>query len=445
MAKPPNSQAPLHPNVEDVDTIGQISQHPNIEDQDVTERISPHRDIEDQDTIGQISQHPNIEDQDTTEQVSWHNQPPMNAPMPEVSRQNSLHPEAFRQASLHPESAQNFEQRSFPPFPSQASLHPENASAAPVGQGYITPRTIAAPPQKRSRNIALILVVLVVLIAVAAAGYVGYTHLTPAAPTQGTITTTPLNNTIMYAGVAITVVRAQQTTRFLDDPNVKNTNPSAMIRLTMQAQNKTNAAANIEYNRIASLVTPDGKVITPTYVKAVPGVAQSATQMGTVDFIVPANTQLAQVNVRIGATNEAQMDVPLTAHADMSKYATKTMHVSGTAAYQGLNWSVVSAKTSFSNGNQQAGKGLYFMVLTLSVDNTLTQTAIPGSPFDFLRLKVGNTTAMPQDSTLPLSYAVGATGKTGTVMFQAPQNATQLTLVFLGVNGFNQQTLNFHL
>jgi hypothetical protein len=42
-------------------------------------------------------------------------------------------------------------------------------------------------------------------------------------------------------------------------------------------------------------------------------------------------------------------------------------------------------------------------------------------------------------------FAAEETGKTGTVTFMVPQNATSLTLLFQQTGGFDAQTLAFQL
>jgi hypothetical protein len=89
-----------------------------------------------------------------------------------------------------------------------------------------------------------------------------------------------------------------------------------------------------------------------------------------------------------------------------------------------------------------------YITATLSVDNTLSQEAITGSPYTYVRLKAGNALLSPQATTLPVSFATGETGKTGTVTFLAPQNSSTFTLVLQpqGQNsGFDPASTDFQL
>ena len=141
------------------------------------------------------------------------------------------------------------------------------------------------------------------------------------------------------------------------------------------------------------------------------------------------------------------MNVPLLQGTNLAQYAPKTTNLTGTFQYLGLNWSLVNATTQLSISGKQASKGMHYVTVMLNVDNTLAQTAISGSPYDYIRLKAGNIPATPVDTTLPVSFAAGATGKTGTVTFLVPQDATTLTLIMLAQpqSGFDQVTKDFQL
>jgi hypothetical protein len=309
----------------------------------------------------------------------------------------------------------------------------------------------ATPPPARNRPRLRTGVVLLLVLALVILGVVSYAAMSllgsglfKPAPVQAPITTVSVNASVTYAGVAVTVVNVQRSQNFLDDPHTSST---GMVRVHLQAQNKATEPVNLFYNNIAHLVLPGGKEVASTYVKAVVGVMPGATQAGTVDFAVPMTFKVNQLALRLGANNEAQIDIPLTANPDLSQYEPKTTQLNGKLSYLGLDWSLVSATTQLSMNTQQAGKGMHYVTVTLAVNNTLSQTAIPGSPFDYIRLKGGSVTASPVDSTLPVSFEAGAKNTSGTVTFLVPQNAQTLTLVLLAQKqgGFDQATVDFHL
>jgi hypothetical protein len=264
-------------------------------------------------------------------------------------------------------------------------------------------------------------------------------------PVQPTITTKPVNATSTYAGIAMTVTKVQQAQSFVDDPA---TSGDGMIRVYLQGQNKTTVPVNLLYKNIVYIVVPGGKTIAATYA-APPNIvlAPGAVKTGSVDFAVPINTKMDQLIVRLGAANEAQIDIPLAGNVDLTKYTPRTVNVEGKLQYLGLDWTLVNATSQLSIDGKQASKGMRYIVLTLAVDNTLVQTAIPGSAYDYIRLKAGNATITPDNTTLPVSFSAGAKDTRGTVTFLAPQNASTLTLMLVAQpgGGFDQATADFQL
>jgi hypothetical protein len=261
---------------------------------------------------------------------------------------------------------------------------------------------------------------------------------------QPPITTTSIGTTVTYAGVEITVLKAQQSQSFLDDAN---SSTSGMVRAQFQAHNLTAVPVKLKYTSITQLVLPGGRVISPVYVRSDVGVAPGVIRASFVDFAVPATVKVDQLTLRLGAANEAQMDIPLTGHADVSKYAPKTTNLHGQLQYLGLDWTLVSATSQVSVDGRQASRGMRYVTIALKVDNTLSQLVIAGSCYDYARLKAANVTVAPVNTTLPVSFAVGASGKTGTITFLAPQNATTMTLVFASKSnsGFDQTSVDIQV
>ncbi len=309
---------------------------------------------------------------------------------------------------------------------------------------YNAPLSPPMQPARKRRRLAPVIILLVILALLGGISYFALNYLNSVNSTQTTITTIPINSVVTYAGVAMTVLKVEQSQRFIDDPNSAN---DGMVRVQLQAQNKTAVPVNLMYNNIATLTIPGGKTVIPTYVKGNIGVAPGTTQTSIMDFAAPADTKVNQLVFRLGAADEAQMDIPLTQGANLDQYMPKMTKLNGTFQYLGLNWSLVSATTQLSIDGKQASKGMHYVTIMLSVSNTLSQTAISGSPYDYIRLKAGNITATPVNTTLPVSFASGANGKTGTVTFLVPQNTTTLTLILLAQpqSGFAQVTQDFQL
>jgi hypothetical protein len=115
--------------------------------------------------------------------------------------------------------------------------------------------------------------------------------------------------------------------------------------------------------------------------------------------------------------------------------------------YLGLDWTLVNATSQLSVDGRQASKGMRYVTITLKVSNTLSQVVIAGSAYDYARLKAASMTVAPVNTTLPVSFEAGASGKTGTITFLAPQNATTMTLVFTSKSnsGFDQASADIQV
>ena len=306
--------------------------------------------------------------------------------------------------------------------------------------------------RRRPGRMGWVLLVLILLVLLGAGGYLIFSLFSThgsgpgigGSNSQSPITTIQVHETVTYAGVEVTVLNVQQSQNFLDDPN---SNTDGMVRLNVQEHNPTTARISWLYYDIAQLVLPGGKTVTPTYAKATVGIAPGVTQNSYVDFAVPVTDKVSQLTLQLGATNEAQIDLPLTGSANLSKYAPTSVKPDGQLQYYGLNWTLVSATAQYSIAGQQASKDMRYLVVTFSVDNPLSQVAITGSPYMYVRLQSGNSTFMPVDSTLPVSFETGVTGKSGTVTFLVPQKSTAFTLVLVpqSQSGVTQATTDFQL
>ncbi len=339
--------------------------------------------------------------------------------------------------------------RSAYPQYSTQSTESETQALPPTWGSNLPTSSPSRPPQKRTfGRVGCVLVFLLLLIVSGAGSYLAAGLLGFQLPgfggggsvTQPPVTTTQVNSSITYAGVDLTILSAQQSQSFVDDPNTTTT---GMVRLHIQEQNKTSRQVSWLYYDIARLILLGNRSVSPTFVKAKVGIAPGATQTSIVDFAVPTGDKIDHLTLRLGGANEVQMDIPLTGHADLSEYGPRTVNLTGQMLYQGLNWTLVSATSQLSIDGQQASKGMVYIILTLKVDNTLSQQAIPGSAYDYARLKSGSTTASPKNTTLPVSFDAGATGQTGTVTFLMPQGSTAFTLIFLPVGGAAQATTDF--
>jgi uncharacterized Zn finger protein (UPF0148 family) len=243
---------------------------------------------------------------------------------------------------------------------------------------------------------------------------------------QPPVTTIAINSSVPYAGVDVTVLNAQQSQSFVNDPN---SSAYGMVRLNLREHNQSSVKVGWSYENIARLMLPDKSIVNPTYANAKVDIAPGAFQKSVVDFAVPTNDHISQLTLLLGATNEAQIVIPLTGNAEVGRYQPKTVNLNGQMQYFGLNWTLTSATSSLSINGQQATKGMRYVTVALKVDNTLSQVAITGSSYDFIRLKYGSVMALPKYTTLPVAFDGGAAGVTGTVSFLVPQNTRSYTLI----------------
>jgi hypothetical protein len=304
------------------------------------------------------------------------------------------------------------------------------------------------PQPKSKRRVGILLVLLVVLLVLGGGGYLAVSMLGVHVPGlnmgQATIKTSQVHTTITYAGMNVTLVSVQQSQNFSDDPQSAS---DGMVRLNLQEQNTTTVPIGWNYTASARLVGAGKSPLAPTYVKSKTSIAPGATQTSVVDFAVPNGGNLSKMFFQLGTDHEAQMQIPLAGQANLSQYQPRTTKQNGTAVYFGLNWTLTGATTSLSIPGQQAGNGMEYVTLNLSVDNTLSQMAISGSPFDYLNVKVGNQTEKLVATTLPVSFATGATGKTGTATFLIPQKSSACTLQFVSQDpgGKTEASIDFKL
>lgn len=325
-------------------------------------------------------------------------------------------------------STQIEEQQTLPLLPTSAPVMPDS--------------TLVPAQRPRRGRIVFIAILLLLLLLIGTVAYI--VTQTLLANTQPAITTTKLDNVVTYAGVTITVLDMQQAQYFADD---HATNATQVARLHLRAANQTSVPVNLAYPSLAHLLLPGGKVVAPTFVQGRIGLPAGATQSTIIDFPLATVLPASKLTLRLGTANEVQMDIPLGAHINLSQYAPKTATINQQLQYYGLNYTIVNETSQLSIAGQQASKGMRYAVITLHVGNTLSQTAIPGSPYDYVRLKIGSTSFTPVDSTLPVSFATGETGQSGTVTFLVPQQANSVTFILQSqqATGFNQAVTTFNL
>ncbi len=245
-------------------------------------------------------------------------------------------------------------------------------------------------------------------------------------PNTGGPATVPLNLKFTYSSVDITLVSVQQANSFPDDSST----PQGGVRVATMESNSTTSNANFLYSDVVRLVMPDGAIIAPSNEKSFEGPAAGISRDNWIDFAVTTqNIDLSKLILRFGSATQNQMNIPLVAGVDLSKYQSKTVTPNATFQYAGLNWTLASATESLSVNGQQAATGMVYVAVTLKAVNSSANnfSAYPG---DFMRLQSGDSKSPPSDFTFPTSVASQSTG-TGTVTFAIPQGGTSFTLLLL--------------
>lgn len=305
-----------------------------------------------------------------------------------------------------------------------------------------------APQSKGRRRTGFIVALLVILLVLGGGGYLAFSllggHLPGPGSSQATVQTKNLNLAFPYAGINITLLNVQQAQNFVDDPRSAS---DGMLRLNLQEQNKTTVAINYDYNASARLIVQGKPVLAPTYVKSQASIAPGATQTSVIDFAVSNGGNVNAMTFQLGTSGEAQIHISLAGQTSLGQYQPKTAPQHGTMVYFGLNWTLTGSTTSLGIPGQQATKGMEYLTLSVKIDNPLSQEAISGSPFDYMRVKAGGKTVPPVSTTIPVSFAVGETGKTGTATFLIPQNSTACALILLSQDpgGSGQASTDFQI
>jgi hypothetical protein len=238
--------------------------------------------------------------------------------------------------------------------------------------------------------------------------------------------TVPLNLKFTYSSVDTTFVSVQQASSFADDSSTSQ----GGLRIIMTESNTTTKNASFLYGDVVRLVMADGSINQPSNEKYAVGPDAGISRDNWIDFPVNSqNIDLSKLVLRYGSATENQMNIPLVAGADLSKYQTKTVSPNASFQYAGLNWTLTSATESLSANGQQASTGMVYITVTLKAFNA-TANNFSAYPGDYIRLQSGESKSPPADFTIPTSIASQSNGS-GTVTFLIPQGGTAFTLLML--------------
>ena len=334
----------------------------------------------------------------------------------------------------------------YPPQPQNFAQVQQGYQPAPAPPSYAKPQKDATRSVLTQMGCGVLLVILLVLGACGGLGYFVYRLVATSSSSTYTGTSNTsngssngsssqsvptamvsINQTITYASVETTILSVQEASSFSDDTN---SNSPVLVRVNLKEHNPTANVVFLFYGDNFRLILPDGTAVAPTNEHNNGGIAQDVVRTNWVDLPLSASTDISKLTVRFGSTNEAQMNVPLTGKADLSKYQLKTSSPNAPFQYAGLNWTLTTVTSSWSANGKQADSSMRYIVVTLKVDNP---TANAYYPFvnDYIRLQGGGVTNAPANNTFDASIATGATGKVETVTFLMPQSASSFTLSML--------------
>ena len=394
-----------------------------------------------------------------------------------------VEPSAYQPTELTPNSASSLPEMGTyletppPPPPSegysQSSFPPPQTNYQPPQMGYQPPPSYATPQKDSSKSVLGQIgcgMLAIIVLAVALCGGVGFfvyhaissnvskvsqtTYTTSnttgnstsnATPTLVPLTTSPVNASIKYADVDMTIVDVKQAGGFPDETS--SSSSSVIVRIDLKESNKTAHSSSYYYGDVVRLIMPDGTSVIPFNAQYSSGPDAAVTRTDWIDFPASSTVDVSKLTLQLGKASEAQISVPLGNNPDVTKYQPKTITPGTSTMYVNTKWTLVSATTQLSGDNQQAPKGQMYVILTLKIDNNSGQSfdAYPGN---YIRLQTGDTKATAESDTIPLSAASGQTNQTGNALFLVPQGSTSFTLLLLAnasTGATQQSTIPFQI
>ncbi|MHB8596076.1 MAG: zinc-ribbon domain-containing protein [Ktedonobacteraceae bacterium] len=378
---------------------------------------------------------------------------PNRSPFPDIPTQLAAESMPTQgEAVPPPPPAQSFTPPSYTNYPPQAEQN--YAQSSPAMQPVPVP-TYAKPQKDSTKSVlgqigcGVMLIILLVLAVCGVSGYFAYKYVSGLANSVPTTTTsnvvtgngapgnsaTPtivpisqqMNATVTYSSVVMTIGNIQEASSFTDDAN---TSSPVLLRVNMSEHNPTTNNIYLFYDSNYRLLLPDGTSVVPTSEQNSGSIDQAVNRQNWIDFPLTSKVDISKLTLQIGAATEAQMSIPLTATADVSKYQDKTINPNTSFQYASLHWTLTTATSSLSADGKQATTGMRYITVTLKVDNPTSSDYFPF--FDSnTRLTAGSSVNPPTNTTFSGSIPAGTTGTTGTITFLVPQNGNSLTLDML--------------
>lgn len=332
---------------------------------------------------------------------------------------------------------------------------------APPSYNPYAPAT-ASPTSKKASSPLLIIGIVVAVILVLSGGVWAITRNNSGGKTgtNGSQSTTngggggnnfaasqQLNLPVTYSSDQITFTSLQQAATFSDDTYTTDTYSSSKknyVRLNFKEQ-QGERSSYFSYRSSFLLLLPDKSTAAPLKAQEYSGPEQGVVRTNWIDFETKAPLDLSQLSLRLGATDEAQMTIPLKTGADVSKYQPQTATLNKPFNYATMSWTLQKATQSYDFNGKQAKKGKVYVTVSLKANNTGDNTVYFYS--GFVRLKSGETvSASEYGSQLDAFDNIdpGTTNVQGTATFLIPPASTY-TLEFLAGKGFPAQQVDFSI
>jgi hypothetical protein len=225
-------------------------------------------------------------------------------------------------------------------------------------------------------------------------------------------------------------MKVEQAPAFPDDTSNSYNNPG-LLRLDIKEASQPIDGDYYTYSYDAfTLVKSDGTTIQESGQQTDASIDAGVTRTNWLDFVVngPA-LDVSKLTLRVGATTEAQMNIPLQNGADLGKYQPKTYPMTNKqSTYDGVTWTITSVTVSYSALGSQAKTGMEYVIISSRLDNNTSKTAydtVGGN----MRLQSGGISSKPEGNTDALTNAIASnqTGITGDTTFEMPLGATSFT------------------
>ncbi|HEX3643070.1 MAG TPA: hypothetical protein VHV10_17430 [Ktedonobacteraceae bacterium] len=280
---------------------------------------------------------------------------------------------------------------------------------------YYPPST---PAKKRSLPLPIIIVVLLVVIGGGTAGIYSLTKGTNSnrqglsngnsnssngsssnGNSSNVAPSRPLNLTVTYSGDQITFTEIKQASKFPDDQETTysfNENKN-WVRLTFSEKQDPSGNSYFSYRSAFNLILPDKSIVKATNAQQYSGPDQGVQRQNWADFGTNSAVDLSKLTMRLGASDEAQMDFPLKDGTDLSQYQPKQTKLSTQFLYAGMNWTLNAVTKSLYYTGKQAKTGQVFLAFDLSADNNQSSSVLLLS--DSFRLKAGSSVLAPEYSS----------------------------------------------